>query len=204
VSNLDPKYRLDFWIEDVEEKQPPSSEIHDTIAVKVVRRKSNENILFVEAEEKFAELLFSFLKFPLGAVLHILKGISFLSCIDNLYKSMTELCSERCLRSQNIKDLLTNPRIALQFELQNKIVPIPIHSYKVQSESYNCVDPKSPISGGYTRGPLTFMVTDDLVVTPMSSVNVVSYLEKLKVPLNDVEERVIRIGAKEVRQCMKN
>jgi hypothetical protein len=45
VSNLDPKYRLDFWIEDVEEKQPPSSEIHDTIAVKVVRRKSNENIL---------------------------------------------------------------------------------------------------------------------------------------------------------------
>jgi hypothetical protein len=48
------------------------------------------------------------------------------------------------------------------------------------------------------------MVTDDLVVTPMSSVNVVSYLEKMKVPLNDVEERVIRIGMKEVKQFMKN
>jgi hypothetical protein len=38
----------------------------------------------------------------------------------------------------------------------------------------------------------------------MSSVNVVSYLEKMKVPLNDVEERVIRIGMKEVKQFMKN
>ena len=47
------------------------------------------------------------------------------------------------------------------------------------------------------------MVTDNLVVTPMSSISGVSYLERLKVPLNDVEERVIRIGKKEVRQCLK-
>ncbi|GAU50821.1 hypothetical protein TSUD_177600 [Trifolium subterraneum] len=200
VCKLDPRNRLDFWIEDVEEQQQPSN---DVINVKVIRRKSDEHILFVEVEEKFAEFLFSFLTFPLGAVLHKLKGISFLSCIDNLYKSMTELCSERCLRSHDIKDLLTNPCIAIQFELQNQIVPIPIHVYKIQGKSINFVDPKSPISGGYTRGPLTFMVTDDLDVTPMSSVNVVSYLEKMKVPLNEVEERVIRIGVKEGLSLLK-
>ena len=70
---------------------------------------------------------------------------------------------------------------------------------------YKIVDPKSPISGGFTRGPLTFMVTltDNLVVTPVSSISGVSYSERMKVPLNDVEERVIRIGRKEIRQCLK-
>jgi len=45
------------------------------------------------------------------------------------------------------------------------------------------------------------MVTDDLVVTPMSSISAVSYLNTLKVPLSDLEERVIAIGVKEVRSC---
>jgi len=46
-----------------------------------------------------------------------------------------------------------------------------------------------------------YMVTDDLVVTPMSSISAVSYLNTLKVPLSDLEERVIAIGVKEVRSC---
>jgi hypothetical protein len=64
------------------------------------------------------------------------------------------------------------------------------------------IDPKSPVSGGYTRGPLAIMVTDDLVVTPMSSIDCISYLERMKVPLNDVEEIVINIGQREVKRSV--
>ncbi|QCE11856.1 hypothetical protein DEO72_LG10g3094 [Vigna unguiculata] len=46
-------------------------------------------------------------------------------------------------------------------------------------------------------GPGMYKVTDDLVVTPMSSISVVSCLKTLKVPLFDLEERVIAIGVKE-------
>jgi len=51
------------------------------------------------------------------------------------------------------------------------------------------------------KGPGMYKVTDDLVVTPMSSISVVSCLKTLKVPLFDLEERVIAIGVKEVRNC---
>jgi hypothetical protein len=44
------------------------------------------------------------------------------------------------------------------------------------------------------------MVTDDLVVTPMSSIDCISYLDRMKVPLNDVEETVVSIGLKEVKE----
>ncbi|PNX99524.1 DUF674 family protein, partial [Trifolium pratense] len=113
-----------------------------------------------------------------GGVLHMLVGFSSISCIDNLYKSITELSSDR-----------------------NKILPIPVHP--VISRALKFVDPKSPISGGFTRGPTSFMVTDGFVVTPTSSISGLAYLEKTNVPLNDVEERVISIGQKEGLNILK-
>lgn len=46
-----------------------------------------------------------------------------------------------------------------------------------------------------------YMVTDDLFVTPMSTISTMSYLKKSKVPLSDLEERVIKIGVNEVWIC---
>ncbi|CAJ2670653.1 unnamed protein product [Trifolium pratense] len=196
VNNLDPRNRLEFWIANVEEQYDESKEM----LVKVVRRKSNEQILFVEGYEDFADFVLSFLTFPLGGVLRMFKGLSFLSSIDNLYDSVFELNQDRHLNLPVMKDSLTNPVIASQFELKNQILPIaslPINGF------FKYFDPKSPISGGYSRGPISYMVKDDLVVTPISSMKVISYLEKMKVPLNDVEDRFISIGVKEVRQFMK-
>jgi hypothetical protein len=133
------------------------------------------------------------------------EGLSFLSSLDNLYNTMTELSSDRCLRSQYVKDRLGSPCIGLQFELRNQILPIDVsdinyYTNKNYKNKVKLVDPKSPISGGFARGPMSFMVTDDLVVSPMSSISGLAYLEKMKVPLNDVEERVINIGLKEVKE----
>ncbi|KAL5078594.1 hypothetical protein RYX36_007015 [Vicia faba] len=47
------------------------------------------------------------------------------------------------------------------------------------------------------------MVTDDLVVMPMSTIPGVSYLEKMKVPFNDVEERTVKIDRKENLSILK-
>ncbi|XP_045793443.1 uncharacterized protein LOC123888424 [Trifolium pratense] len=200
VGNLDPRNVVEFWI-GLGEVEEPCHE-SNKMTVNVLRRKSNQQILFVEGQEDFADFLFSFLTFPLGGVLHMLVGFSSISCIDNLYKSITELSSDRCLRSQVVKDtVLTNPYISFQFELRNKILPIPVHP--VISRALKFVDPKSPISGGFTRGPTSFMVTDGFVVTPTSSISGLAYLEKTNVPLNDVEERVISIGQKEGLNILK-
>lgn len=43
-----------------------------------------------------------------------------------------------------------------------------------------------------------FMVTDDLVVEPMSPISGLSLLNRLKAPLNDVEEKDVTILMKEI------
>ncbi|PNX94675.1 hypothetical protein L195_g017853 [Trifolium pratense] len=70
------------------------------------------------------------------------------------------------------------------------------------------VDPKfclskSSSSGEYAKGPSMFLVTDSLVVTPMSSVSAASYLIRSNVPLFDLEEMVIRIGVNEGLNILK-
>ena len=59
----------------------------------------------------------------------------------------------------------------------------------------------SPKHEGYVRGQTKFMVTDDLFVSPLSSMSCFKYLDSLKVPPKDIEEQVMNIGMKEV---MKN
>ncbi|KAF7845415.1 DUF674 family protein [Senna tora] len=64
-----------------------------------------------------------------------------------------------------------------------------------QDPRSSSVDPSSP--AGFVKGPSTYMITDDLTVTPMSSISVALFLKKCKIPLLDVEERVINIGLEE-------
>jgi hypothetical protein len=194
----------------------PSSDSNEgkQMVVKVIRRASTRKILFATAEEDFADFLFSFLTFPFGTVLQILEGFSSINCMDNLYRSIKELSQEKCFRSQRLKDELAKPYVFPKFELRNKIFPTETFTinYEDTTNQSSCflfkkkpldlIDPKSPVSGGYTRGPLAIMVTDDLVVTPMSSIDCISYLERMKVPLDDVEEIVINIGQREVKRSV--
>jgi hypothetical protein len=175
--------------------------------IKVIRRTSTRKILFATAEEDFADFLFSFLTFPLGAVLQMLEGFSSISCMDSLYRSIKELSPERCLMSPELKADLAQPKFFSIFQLRSKMFPIEtciICDNNINNQPFEFIDPKSPVSGGYTRGPLAIMVTDDLVVTPMSSIDGISYLERMKVPLKDVEETVVSIGLKEVKEVCEN
>ncbi|ESW12421.1 hypothetical protein PHAVU_008G110900 [Phaseolus vulgaris] len=133
------------------------------MVVKIQIRKSNGKILFAEAEEEFVDFLFSFLTFPLGGVLHMLEGFS-----------------------SELKEKLASPLCAPQFNLSNQILPIGVESfpcsYSYDGRSFNIVHPKSSTGEssslpGFVKGPVMYMVTDELVVTPMSSIYVVSYLK---------------------------
>ncbi|XP_027927456.1 uncharacterized protein LOC114184345 [Vigna unguiculata] len=62
------------------------------------------------------------------------------------------------------------------------------------------VDPMSDTSNngkGYLKGPTTYMVTDDLVVTPSSSISVMSLLTSMSISVDDLEEKVVSIGTEE-------
>ncbi|KAK1355429.1 hypothetical protein POM88_048685 [Heracleum sosnowskyi] len=56
-------------------------------------------------------------------------------------------------------------------------------------------DPKG--SQGLVNAPTMFMVTDDLVVSPLSSTACFNYLNRLKVPPSEVEELVVDVSIQE-------
>lgn len=58
----------------------------------------------------------------------------------------------------------------------------------------------SPVSAsvGHVKGETNFILSDDLVVTPMNSSSTISLLNKLQLSIGDIEEHVISIGKNEV------
>ncbi|KAJ1389615.1 hypothetical protein SESBI_38132 [Sesbania bispinosa] len=56
---------------------------------------------------------------------------------------------------------------------------------------------------GFAKGPSLYMVTDDLSVSPSSSVSAISFLTELRIPPSDLEERIICIGKIEGLSLLK-
>ncbi|KAJ0086492.1 hypothetical protein Patl1_06991 [Pistacia atlantica] len=60
-------------------------------------------------------------------------------------------------------------------------------------------DPKSHFKeatrGGFVTGPKMFTLFDNLIITPVSQISSLSLLKKLKLPLSDIEVRVVHVGS---------
>ncbi|XVF68900.1 hypothetical protein PTKIN_Ptkin11bG0038200 [Pterospermum kingtungense] len=80
-----------------------------------------------------------------------------------------------------------------------------VHSDSLRSSLVTFIDPKSHDSQhkdkksgqGFLKGPALFTVTDELVITPISSISGLSVLSKLKVPFGDIEQRTVHVGKNE-------
>jgi hypothetical protein len=53
---------------------------------------------------------------------------------------------------------------------------------------------------GYVKGPAMYVATDDLNVTRLSPISALGLLNRFQTPLNDLKEKVVTIGIKEVRK----
>lgn len=198
------------------------------MTVKVLLQKSNNKLLLAQCEEDFIDFLFSFLTIPLGRVVSLLSGNISVPGIENLHRSMLNLDVGRYIKSQELKDMLLYPRLGSQHLCSNQIFSLVeattpkfycCTDYSSgQYTGYMTVDKhksfghliccdmtiKNPKGkGGFVRWPTMFMVTDDLVVTPLSSMSCFTYLNDLKVPPSDVEEQAINIGMDEALNLLK-
>ncbi|KAJ4973282.1 hypothetical protein NE237_006456 [Protea cynaroides] len=72
----------------------------------------------------------------------------------------------------------------------------------------NFVNPVSPTGstkseGGFLKGPTMFMVTDDLVFTPLHSMWSLSFLKSTKVPLDDLKVFTVNVGRGHALRLLK-
>ncbi|CAJ1950252.1 unnamed protein product [Sphenostylis stenocarpa] len=90
-----------------------SSDSKDFVQIKVIVRKSNNRILFVEADGDFVDFLASILTTPLGSILNLSEDILSLGSIRNLYQSVKNLDSSWFIESS--KKSLLNPKVNPHF-----------------------------------------------------------------------------------------
>ncbi|KAI5429663.1 uncharacterized protein LOC127127521 isoform X1 [Lathyrus oleraceus] len=109
------------------------------IKLKLFLREKDNEILFAQGEEDFADFVFSFLTFPLGGVVRMLGGNSSLGSIDSLYKTILDLDGYKYLVSSEVKNRLVDPCIAPQFKLSKQILQI----YEPPASSYYCYRQRS-------------------------------------------------------------
>ncbi|PNY13838.1 DUF674 family protein [Trifolium pratense] len=198
------------------------------INLKLVIRKSDGKVLCAQGEQDFADLLLSFLTFPLGGINRIFGENFSLGSIGRLYKSIAELNENRYLITKEAKNMLVAPCISQQLKLSKPIFSI----LEPGVVEYNCYyDGGNAICGqffnagedmssaaicwnlnfsncvasheGYVKGPAMYVATDDLIVAPLSPISALGLLNRFKIPLDDLKEKVVTIGIKEALSILK-
>ncbi|TQD93985.1 hypothetical protein C1H46_020410 [Malus baccata] len=162
------------------------------ISVKLTVSRSRNIVCYAEAEEDFVNLLFGFLTVPLGFIVKHMREASSKGCIDQLYKSVQDL-DEQYLKSNYHKDILLNPKLYPGFCYENYLLGVEDGSvasyyYAFWNEEgrlrdilttdkklipsvavmvpLKLLDSKNP--HGYLKGSSVFMITDKLIIRPIS------------------------------------
>ncbi|XP_027903712.1 uncharacterized protein LOC114163606 [Vigna unguiculata] len=200
--------------------------------LKLVIRKSNGKILYAQGEKDFADMLLSFLTFPMGGVVGKLGGNSSVGSIDGLYKSIADINENVYFMSKPAKNRLVDPCLLPHFKLSIKILPIPHPSIFRYYRYYEFINgicrvmilkdgehansdgelpeiellyPETPIAKaeGFVKGPAMYVATDNLVVAPFSPISALNFLNRLSIPFNDLKEKDVTIGLKECLNILK-
>ncbi|KAF7127522.1 hypothetical protein RHSIM_Rhsim11G0123100 [Rhododendron simsii] len=182
----------------------------EKINLKLIINRSNNRALYAEVEENFVNLLCSFLSFPIGFIFKEFPHLSFKGCMGNLYKSVQDFDVNKFFKSEEMKSILLDPKLAPGTSYHNKLIGIEEVvnlSYETLSSVCNIefldLSSESPlrevkIGGRLVKGPSMFMVTDSLSIAPLSPISGISLINRLKVPLSDIQELEVNMGEEEV------
>jgi hypothetical protein len=176
--------------------------------VKLALRKSDNNILYALGGRDFMKLFRKFLSYPLGGFLGLLQGsVGSLGGISGLHKSITDLDEDKYLISKEAKKRLLKLN-CLQYycyyqcdALDDRIIHVQLYKSDEDWSGRGNFKEMELVTKdeGRVKRPEIYLVTDDLVIEPwLSPISSLCLLNRFKTPLDDLEEKVVTIGVKEV------
>ncbi|ONI00035.1 hypothetical protein PRUPE_6G064100 [Prunus persica] len=123
----------------------------NTISVKALVDKASNQIIFIESDNDFIDVLFSFLTIPMGTIMRLAPNQSVpleIGCIKNLYSSVTNM-DVKHFRTEACRDMLLCPRNVAESQCRNLKPKI---------------DNELGVRNGNTTEELTFNVGSDEVL----------------------------------------
>ncbi|KAF8112048.1 hypothetical protein N665_0068s0015 [Sinapis alba] len=193
------------------------------LTLNVVVRKKDRKVLYFECREDFVNLLFTFLAVSLEFGVEASGDNMVMGCILNLFRSFNDLRFDKRSRpkanstlpwyygcQKNLLDITTVTAPDFGFSSDESRL---MHRYgssrMLGFRDYNPVNHLCPHSvqsirlhcnacKGFVKENMKFRVTDDLIITPLSSSSTIGYLKQFQVNLADVDVQEISIGKVEV------
>ncbi|KAL3506064.1 hypothetical protein ACH5RR_031446 [Cinchona calisaya] len=174
------------------------------LSLKIILRKSTNSVLFAEASDDVVDFLFSFFTLPLGSVVKLLDGNSGLGCVDNLFRDVNSLDKEwltippEKLLDAGVKDRYKCLKQPLRIQDRQEM-----YYYYSQFVDPRYLPGQEKYSGRFIKPHSSFVASDDLTLTPLSSASSIGFLKEHKVPISDIEEQVIVVGEAEALCILK-
>ncbi|PRQ34321.1 hypothetical protein RchiOBHm_Chr5g0067521 [Rosa chinensis] len=198
----------------------------NSISLKAMVDKASNQIIFVESDNDFIDVIFSFLTIPMGKIIRLTPNQSIrlgVGCLNNVYASVKNMDLKH-FRTEACKDMLLSPRSAAESQCKNLKVKI----YNDEATQYfmcslnianckfsYCKDLNcdscgvkinmeknllvTPDGGVFVKGLSRLIITDDLQVIPPLTAASLPLLTKLGVmDVNTMEEVTINVGVDEV------
>ncbi|KAF7127152.1 hypothetical protein RHSIM_Rhsim11G0123200 [Rhododendron simsii] len=183
----------------------------ENINLKLFINRLNNRAMYAEVEENFVNLLCSFLSIPIGHIVKECPYLSFKGCLGNLRKSVQDLDVNKFFKSEEMKAILLDPKLAPGTPYDNKLigtVNVPRSTFsslfrnaRAGFSSRSCLQGVK-IGGGLVKGPSMFMVTDSLSIAPLSPISSISLINRLKVPVSDIQELEVNMGEEETLRLL--
>ncbi|URD94280.1 hypothetical protein MUK42_33087 [Musa troglodytarum] len=184
------------------------------MVVRLLRDKSNDEVIYAEGGEDFVDLLFSFLTLPLGSLVRLSGGSSSVGSVDNLYRSVEQLGD--CIRSENCKLELIAPKLASSFgcdvlvsllgvEEDNSCISCDVTGVEAKVFAVNpkSLLPSKELGGAYMKGPRKFLVTDTMDVSPFNSREALDLVFSKDVCFENLREETVALGEAEALKLLK-
>ncbi|XP_031286230.1 uncharacterized protein LOC116144936 isoform X2 [Pistacia vera] len=174
------------------------------ISLKALVDKENNRVIFVESDEDFTDVLFSFLTMPMGTIIRLMSNHNQpptigTGCMNNLYESIKNL-DMQCFLSEECKTMLLCPRNAAA--PQNKRLKLQVDDGELMDRTIKLSDAQD--RGVFVKGRTQFIISDELQVKPSSIEASLSVVSKLGLmDFSAVEEYNINIGVDEVLTLLK-
>ncbi|PWA57886.1 hypothetical protein CTI12_AA401260 [Artemisia annua] len=210
-----------------------SSSDSTKVTLKLLIDNKSKKVLFAEANKEFVDFLFHILSLPVGTVIKLLRKNSLVGALGNLYDSIENL-SNTYMQSDQLKETVLNPKISnsgahVPLLLPNADVSMDREFYRCSTHNFVSDDPtplcpqckvtmktkmeyvasygavnKTVEGGGFVKGVVTYMVMDDLVVKPMSTISSITMLNKFNVKeVGALDEKVVSLEMKEGLMLLK-
>lgn len=219
------KTNLQFlnFIPSMAQKVPPAT----NISLKALVDKPSNKVIFIEADNDFIDVLFSFMTIPMGKVVKLARDNSMplkIGCMNKLYESVEKI-DVQVFRYTACRDMFLLPRSAADVHCKNlklKIDNAPTQYFKcssnsthswlsyhangfcpscsnyMSSEAYVSVG-DSQVGGVFVKKRTRLIITDDLQVIPPLSAASMSLFTKLGATnSNTTEELTFSVGVEQV------